>query len=62
MNCLCGRAVDNAGDYETVQVKGERVDAVVQEDVLLMKMDVEGFEPVAFNSAKGVFDHHTYGI
>ena len=35
---------------------GERVDAVVNEDVALLKMDVEGFEPTAFQSAKGVLD------
>ncbi len=39
-----------------MKVTGERVDAVVAEDVALLKMDVEGFEPTAFESAKGVLD------
>lgn len=39
-----------------MRVRGERVDGVVAEDVALLKMDVEGFEPTAFESAKGVLD------
>ena len=35
------RFVDNQGAYEKVQVVAERVDALVQEDVLLLKLDVE---------------------
>lgn len=50
------RNVNNEGEYERVRVTGERVDAVVNEDVALLKMDVEGFEPTAFQSAKGVLD------
>ncbi len=34
------------------------MDAVVREDVALIKMDVEGFEPHALESAKGLFDQH----
>ncbi|KAK9842464.1 hypothetical protein WJX81_001323 [Elliptochloris bilobata] len=48
--------INNEGAYEKYKVKGERVDAVVAEDVALLKMDVEGFEPTAFESAKGVLD------
>ena len=44
------------GEYELIEVAGERVDSVVQEDVLLMKLDVEGFEPTAFQSSKGILD------
>ena len=44
------------GEYERIEVAGERVDSVVQEDVLLMKLDVEGFEPTAFQSSKGILD------
>jgi hypothetical protein len=54
---LC-RGIDNEGEYEKIQVIGERVDAVVKEDVVLIKMDVEGFEPTAFASASGLFDNH----
>ena len=50
------RAIDNVGEYERIEVAGERVDSVVQEDVLLMKLDVEGFEPTAFQSSKGILD------
>ena len=58
---LC-RAIDNEGEYEYVSVPGERVDAVVQEDVALMKIDVEGFEPLAFESSKGILDGHSYAL
>lgn len=50
------RSIDNVGEYERLEVAGERVDSVVQEDVLLMKVDVEGFEPTAFQSSKGILD------
>ena len=53
------RAIDNKGEYEHLAVTGERVDSIVQEDVLLMKLDVEGFEPVALESAKGILDAHS---
>ena len=52
------RSIDNEGAYDFVEVKGERVDSVVQEDVLLMKLDVEGFEPTAFQSSKGILDSY----
>ncbi len=38
------RGIDNERPYEHLKVSGERVDAVVREDVALLKMDVEGFE------------------
>jgi hypothetical protein len=50
------RSIDNGGEYEVLEVRGERVDAVIRESVLLMKLDVEGFEPAAFQSAKGILD------
>ncbi|KAK9906760.1 hypothetical protein WJX75_007525 [Coccomyxa subellipsoidea] len=52
------RSIDNEGAYDFIKVKGERVDSVVQEDVLLMKLDVEGFEPTAFQSSKGILDSY----
>ena len=57
--CGSHRAIDNQGEYERVAVRGERVDALVQEDVTLMKLDVEGFEPLAFESSKGILDGHS---
>ncbi|EIE24267.1 hypothetical protein COCSUDRAFT_65824 [Coccomyxa subellipsoidea C-169] len=54
------RSIDNEGAYDFITVKGERVDSIVQEDVLLMKLDVEGFEPTAFQSSKGILD--TYNL
>lgn len=57
INCdMVCRSIDNEGAYDFITVKGERVDSVVQEDVLLMKLDVEGFEPTAFQSSKGILD------
>ena len=53
------RNVNNEGDYEKVTVPGERADAVVQEDVMLLKLDVEGFEPQAFASSQGILDGHS---
>lgn len=41
-----------------IEVRGERVDSVVMENVLLMKLDVEGFEPTAFESSKGIIDKY----
>ncbi|CAL8462169.1 g1700 [Coccomyxa elongata] len=52
------RSIDNEGAYDFIEVKGERVDSVVQEDVLMMKLDVEGFEPTAFQSSKGILDSY----
>lgn len=50
------RAIDNEGDYKHLKVAGERVDSVVHENVALLKMDVEGFEPHVLESARGLFD------
>eukprot|EP00884_Botryococcus_braunii_P020612 jgi/Botrbrau1/7234/Bobra.0021s0018.1 len=44
---------------EVVVVPGERLDAMVKEDVALMKIDIEGFEPDAFETAVRIFDQHT---
>ncbi len=55
---LSCRGVDNEGDYEIIKALGERVDEVVQEDVMLLKADVEGFEPGVIESAKGLLDSH----
>ena len=60
-----GRNIDkmikNEGKMATTVAISERVDAVVHEDVLLIKLDVEGFEPSAFESMKGLFDGHKCG-
>ena len=48
------RAIDNEGDYKHLKVAGERVDSVVHENVALLKMDVEGFEPHVLESARGL--------
>ena len=58
MMCVC-RGVDNHGDYEVVQALGERVDTLVKEDVLLLKVDVEGLEPAVLHSATRLFDKYT---
>lgn len=52
------KGIDNEGEYEHLRVRGERVDDVVHQDVVLMKMDVEGYEPHVLESAKGLFEHH----
>ncbi len=54
---LC-RAIDNEGAYELVEVAGERIDSLIRENVLLIKLDVEGFEPTAFRSSSGLLDHY----
>ncbi len=56
------RSIDNEGAYDFIEVKGERVDSVVQEDVLIMKLDVEGFEPTAFQSSKGILDSYKCAV
>ena len=71
-HCLCKfpvrecwppcRAIDNEGAYEVVEVAGERVDSLIKEDVLLVKLDVEGFEPTAFRSSTGLLDHYRYVV
>lgn len=43
---------------EKVTAVGARVDDVVQEDVLLLKVDVEGFEPAVIASAEGLLQNH----
>ena len=39
-------------------MSGERVDSLVRENVLLLKLDVEGFEPTAFQSSQGLLKNH----
>ena len=39
---------------------GERVDEVVQEDVVLLKVDVEGHEPGVIQSATGLLDGYRW--
>ena len=39
---------------EEVSAVGERIDGVVQEEALLMKVDVEGLEPAVMASAQGL--------
>ena len=41
---------------QVVKALSERVDTLIHEDVLVLKLDVEGFEPSAFQSMKGLFD------
>ena len=50
------RAIDNKGDYEIVDAVTERLDEVIQEDVLLLKMDVEGYEHLVHASASRLFE------
>ena len=57
MSC---RAIDNEGAYELVEVTGERVDSLVRENTLLIKLDVEGFEPTAFRSSSGLLEQYRY--
>lgn len=41
-----------------VKAVGERIDEVVHEDVVLLKLDVEGHEPGVIKSAKGLLANH----
>ena len=59
-NCAHCRSVDNQGDYEIVKAMGERVDEVVDEDVVLLKADVEGLEPGVIESAKGLLQSYKW--
>lgn len=52
-------AIPNEGDYDKVVRPVERVDEVVQEDVLIMKADVEGYEPGVLRGTKRLFLEHT---
>ena len=55
--CFCSRAYaeEEWNELEIVHAMGERIDEVVHEDVLLLKVDVEGFEPGVIDSAEDVF-------
>ena len=54
---LACRAIDNHGDYEIVDSVTERVDEVITEDLLLLKMDVEGYEHLVHASASQLFEN-----
>ena len=41
-----------------VKALGERVDEVVHEDVVLMKVDVEGLEPAVMQSSTALLQNH----
>eukprot|EP00195_Chlamydomonas_chlamydogama_P011405 CAMPEP_0202902672 /NCGR_PEP_ID=MMETSP1392-20130828/16989_1 /ASSEMBLY_ACC=CAM_ASM_000868 /TAXON_ID=225041 /ORGANISM="Chlamydomonas chlamydogama, Strain SAG 11-48b" /LENGTH=567 /DNA_ID=CAMNT_0049589473 /DNA_START=195 /DNA_END=1898 /DNA_ORIENTATION=+ len=47
-----------AQQANTVEVKSERVDGAVKENVLLMKADVEGYESFVFKSAENLFKNY----
>jgi FkbM family methyltransferase len=49
------------GTYQKIQVVSERLDTVVKEDVLMMKLDVEGFEPYVFRGLKGFMYQNSRG-
>ncbi|GAX77863.1 hypothetical protein CEUSTIGMA_g5305.t1 [Chlamydomonas eustigma] len=42
-----------------IKVQTERLDSVVVEDTLLLKVDVEGFEPFVFRGMKETFQRHS---
>ena len=42
------QAITNDGPLQEIKVRTERVDDVVDEEVCIMKVDVEGFEPYVF--------------
>ena len=44
--------IDNKGSYDEITKAVERVDEAIQEDVLVMKVDVEGFEPGVLRSTR----------
>ncbi|KAL4449442.1 hypothetical protein ABPG77_007086 [Micractinium sp. CCAP 211/92] len=52
-------AIKNEGGYDKVVRPVERVDGVVRKDVLVMKIDVEGFEPSVLHGARDLFLKHT---
>ena len=55
------RAIISDDELEVVKAMGERVDEVVQEDVVLLKVDVEGHEPGVIQSATGLLDGYRWG-
>ncbi len=56
------RAIDNQGDYEIVDSVTERVDEVIKEDVIMLKMDVEGYEHLVHASAARLFEEKRWGF
>ena len=62
-NCLQLRASYTAEEYQELEVihaVGERLDEVVHEDVLLLKVDVEGYEPGVIDSAEDLLADYQY--
>ena len=56
--CLHACSIIPENKLERWNATGERVDDIVQEDVLLMKVDVEGLEPGVIASAAGLLQHY----
>ena len=54
------RAIISEDELEVVKAMGERVDEVVREDVVLLKVDVEGHEPGVIQSATGLLDGYRW--
>jgi hypothetical protein len=52
------RRLHGSSESYKVKVDGERLDEQIQEPVALLKMDVEGYEPTAFESARKVFEKY----
>ncbi|KAL4427805.1 hypothetical protein ABPG75_001894 [Micractinium tetrahymenae] len=52
-------AIKNEGGYDNVVRPVERVDSVVHEDVLIMKIDVEGFEPSVLHGSRNLLLKHS---
>ncbi|GAB4819835.1 hypothetical protein N2152v2_006881 [Parachlorella kessleri] len=50
--------VDNEGPYDQLRMTSERTDQIVKENVLLMKVSAEGFEPWAMKSAEHLLLDH----
>lgn len=52
------KSLEIDGNFKHIKVAGERVDSVVHENVALLRIDMEGFEPHVLESARGIFDRH----
>ena len=57
---MCSGVADPSRTF--IYAESERADEQVQEDVLLAKIDVEGSEPQALRSLKGLLQQHKWGI
>ena len=49
------------GFHQKIPVTSERLDSVVKEDVLLLKLDVEGYEPFVFRGLKAFMYQNSRG-